>query len=50
VFIGDTVTVTYQIESVDPAARKAFSRVTCTNQRGEVVAAATHILTVVADD
>ena len=44
--IGDTVTVTYQIESVDPSARKAFSRVTCTNQRGEVVAAAVHILKV----
>jgi acyl dehydratase len=47
VFIGDTVTVTYQIESVDPAARKARSRVTCTNQRGQVVAAAVHILKVI---
>jgi 3-hydroxybutyryl-CoA dehydratase len=47
VFIGDTVTVTYQIDSVDRAARKAFSKVTCTNQRGEVVAAAVHILKVV---
>ena len=34
----------------DEAAGKTFSRVTCTNQRGEVVAAATHILKVVADD
>jgi hypothetical protein len=39
--------VTYQIESVDPAARKARSRVTCTNQRGQVVAAAVHILKVI---
>jgi 3-hydroxybutyryl-CoA dehydratase len=47
VFIGDTVTVTYEISSRDAAARKAFSQVTCTNQRGEVVAVATHILKVV---
>lgn len=47
VFIGDTVTVTYEIVKQDPPAGKTFSRVTCTNQRGEVVAAATHILKVV---
>jgi acyl dehydratase len=47
VFIGDTVTVTYEIAERDVAAGKTFSRVTCTNQRGEVVAAATHILKVV---
>lgn len=47
VFIGDTVTVTYEIVEQDVAERKVFARVTCTNQRGEVVAAATHILKVV---
>jgi 3-hydroxybutyryl-CoA dehydratase len=47
VFIGDTVTVTYEIAERDEAARKTFARVTVTNQRGEVVAAATHILKVV---
>ncbi len=47
VFFGDTVTVTYEIVERDVPAGKAFSRVTCTNQRGEVVAAATHILKVV---
>jgi acyl dehydratase len=47
VFIGDTVTVIYEIAEQDPAAAKVFSNVTCTNQRGEVVAAATHILKVV---
>jgi acyl dehydratase len=47
VFIGDTVTVTYRIAERDIAARKAFSQVTVTNQRGEVVAAAVHILKVV---
>ena len=49
VFIGDTVTVTYEIAEVDVVARKAFSKVTCTNQRGEVVAAASHILKVVEE-
>jgi len=47
VFFGDTVTVTYEIVERDLPAGKTFSRVTCTNQRGEVVAAATHILKVV---
>jgi acyl dehydratase len=47
VFLGDTVTVTYQVSSRDVPARKAFSTVTVTNQRGEVVAAATHILKIV---
>src|SRR5262249_61782666 len=47
VFFGDTVTVTYEIVDRDVPAGKTFSRVTCTNQRGEVVAAATHILKVV---
>jgi 3-hydroxybutyryl-CoA dehydratase len=45
--IGDTVTVTYEITERDEAAMKTLARVTCTTQRGEVVAAATHILKVV---
>lgn len=44
--IGDTVTVTYEIAERDEAEMKTFGRVTCTNQRGEVVAAGTHILKV----
>ena len=47
VFIGDTVTVTYEIAEHDPGAGKILSRATCTNQRQEVVAAATHILKIV---
>jgi 3-hydroxybutyryl-CoA dehydratase len=47
VFIGDTVTVTYEIAERDEAARKSFAKVTVANQRGEVVAVATHILKVV---
>ena len=46
-FFGDTVTVTYEIVERDPAALKTFARVTCTTQRGDVVAAATHILKIV---
>ncbi|MBI1964065.1 MAG: MaoC family dehydratase [Candidatus Rokubacteria bacterium] len=46
-FLGDTVTVTYEIVERDEAARKTFARVTCTTERGDVVAAATHILKVV---
>jgi 3-hydroxybutyryl-CoA dehydratase len=43
-FIGDTIRVDYRISEIDPADEKAFAQVTCTNQRGEIVAAATHIL------
>lgn len=46
-FIGDTVTVTYEIVERDPVQQKTFARATCTTQRGDVVAAATHILKVV---
>jgi 3-hydroxybutyryl-CoA dehydratase len=46
-FFGDTVTVTYEIVERDPAALKTFARVTCTTERGDVVAAATHILKIV---
>lgn len=46
-FIGDTVTVAYEIVERDEATGKAFARVTCTTERGDVVAAATHILKVV---
>ena len=46
-FLGDTVTVTYEIVERDAAAMKTFARVTCTTERGDVVAAATHILKVV---
>lgn len=47
VLMGDTVTVTYEIASRDEPARKTFATVTVTNQRGDVVAAATHILKIV---
>ena len=45
--IGDTVTTTYEIVERDEGDMKTYARVTCTTQRGDVVAAATHILKVV---
>jgi 3-hydroxybutyryl-CoA dehydratase len=44
VFFGDTITVTYEIASLDVPARNASSQITVTNQRGDVVAAAVHLL------
>jgi len=47
VFFGDTVTITFEIVERDATLGKVFSRVTCTNQTGEVVCVATHILKIV---
>ncbi len=47
VFIGDTVTVAYEITATDPARGRATAGITVTNQRGETVAVAEHILKVV---
>jgi acyl dehydratase len=44
VFLGDTVTVTYTIAEVDPLRRRSRSRIEVTNQQGETVAVAEHIL------
>jgi 3-hydroxybutyryl-CoA dehydratase len=44
VFLGDTVTVHYEIERVDEAAGKVYSTVRVSNQDGAVCLAATHIL------
>ena len=44
VFIGDTLTVRYRVASVEDGGSKSFSEVTVTNQRGETVSVATHIL------
>ncbi len=46
-FIGDTVTVTYEIVERDEQTLKTFAKVTCTTDRGDTVAVATHILKVV---
>jgi 3-hydroxybutyryl-CoA dehydratase len=40
---GDTITVTYEITAVEWDEQKTIAAVTATDQRGEVVAVATHI-------
>src|SRR5215207_4594732 len=42
--VGDTVTVTYEVVAADAARATTTATVTATNQQGEVVAVATHIL------
>jgi acyl dehydratase len=49
VFIGDTVTVTYQIKETDAERRRSRSDVTVINQKGDTVAVAEHILKWVKD-
>lgn len=49
VFIGDTITVTYRIESVDPVKREARANISVCNQAGKLCAIATHILRWVAN-
>ena len=44
VFIGDTVTVEYRVADKVREKNQLLDEVTVTNQRGEVVAVATHIL------
>jgi len=44
VFFGDTITLVYRVASVEPERRRAKAEITVTNQRGETVAVAEHIL------
>ncbi|MEM7533663.1 MAG: MaoC/PaaZ C-terminal domain-containing protein [Chloroflexota bacterium] len=44
VFIGDTITVTYTVDSIDLSRRRSVANVEITNQEGTLVAVATHIL------
>ena len=44
VSLGDTITVTYTIAEVDQERRRARAKVEVTNQRGELVAVAEHLL------
>lgn len=44
VFIGDTITVAYNVTRTDTEARRSYADVVVTNQRGETVAAATHVM------
>ena len=43
VFIGDTVTVTYEITAIDAERSRTIAKVEVVNQRGETVTIADHI-------
>ena len=49
VFFGDTVSVTYRVAEIDVAARRAYSDMEVTTQRGDLVAVGRHILKWVPD-
>jgi 3-hydroxybutyryl-CoA dehydratase len=49
VFIGDTVTLTYTIAEVDPVKRQSLGDIRVTNQKGDLVGVARHILRWVKD-
>ncbi len=44
VMIGDTITVTYEVKEIEAERRRSRSALTATNQRGEVVGVAEHIM------
>ncbi len=44
VFVGDTITVEYEVTEQDVEKERTIAQVTAKNQGGEVVAVATHIL------
>lgn len=44
VFINDTITVHYEIEAFDEHKNRSLSKIEITNQHGELVAVASHIL------
>ena len=44
VYIGDTITVSYRIKEIDRERDRSRASVEVTNQRGETVAVAEHIL------
>jgi acyl dehydratase len=46
VHIGDTVTCRYEIVEVDTVRRRTTGRIEMTNQQGETVAVATHVMKV----
>jgi 3-hydroxybutyryl-CoA dehydratase len=49
VYFGDTIQVDYVVKKIDAQRDKAFADVTCTNQHGEVVALAQHIVKFLPD-
>ena len=50
VFLGDTVTVTYTITAIDPAAKRSTADIKITNQDGDLTTVGQHILKWVPND
>ena len=50
VFIGDTVTVQYTVESADPESRRTSSKIEVSTEDGSLVAVAEHIMKWVPDN
>ena len=44
VFIGDTITVRYTVESIDAAKNRTIAKVEVTTERGDLAAVASHIM------
>jgi len=44
IYFGDTITVTYTVSRLERDRRRALADVVVTNQRGETVSTATHIM------
>jgi len=44
VYFGDTITVTYAVTEIDEERRRSSATIKVVNQKGDVVAIATHIL------
>ena len=44
VYIGDTITVTYRVHAVEPERNRSRGKLEMTNQKGETVLVAEHIL------
>lgn len=44
IFIGETIAISYEIESVDAAKQRSVARVELRNEAGELAAAAIHIM------
>nr|MBA2450761.1 MaoC family dehydratase [Chloroflexota bacterium] len=47
VYFGDTVTVNYEIVELQMEKERVLSKIEVTNQRGELVAVATHVMQLV---
>jgi len=50
VFIGDTITVVYEITEIDPERRRTRSKIEITNQEGVLTTVGEHILKWVPND